>query len=87
MNERTRTAVAIGRVIADARKQRGLSQEQLALQADLHRTYISLLERGLKGPTVHSFILIADALGVSAATLLHAAETERSSSGGPVDGR
>ena len=87
MNDRTRTAVAIGRVIAAARKQRSLSQEQLALEAGLHRTYISLVERGRKGLTLHSLILIADALGVGAAKLLHAVEAERSSSGGPVDER
>lgn len=80
MNDRTRTAVAFGRVIADARKNRGLSQEQLAQKASLHRTYISLLERGIRTPTVHSLILIAEALGVGAARLLESVEDERSTS-------
>lgn len=80
MNDRTRTAVAVGRVIADARKNRGLSQEQLAQKSDLHRTYISLLERGIKSPSVHSLILIAEALGVRAARLLESVESERSTS-------
>lgn len=66
----------LGRVIADARRNAGLSQEALAFRCDLHPTYISQLERGLKSPTVRALRAIAEALGTKAATLLSAAESE-----------
>jgi transcriptional regulator with XRE-family HTH domain len=46
-----------------ARRAAKLSQEELAFSADLHRTYISLLERGLKSPTLEAFFRICVALG------------------------
>ncbi|MFH1176482.1 MAG: helix-turn-helix transcriptional regulator [Acidobacteriota bacterium] len=48
----------------------GLSQEELGYRAGLHRTYISLVERGRKSPTVDSLGQIAVALGVEPAELL-----------------
>lgn len=65
----------LGRVIADARRSAGLSQEALAFRCDLHPTYISQLERGLKSPTVRALLAIADAMGTKASTLLLAAES------------
>ena len=65
----------LGRVIRKAREAAGLTQEELAAQAGIHRTYVSLLERDLKSPTVAVLARIAGAIGVSAASLL--AEVER----------
>ena len=45
-------AVAFGRVLRELRQERGLSQEALALEADLQRNYISLIERGVNQPTI-----------------------------------
>lgn len=39
---------AFGRVLREVRADRGLSQEQFGFESGFHRTYISLLERGLK---------------------------------------
>jgi len=64
----------LGRVLADARRQAGLSQETLASRAKLHPTYVSQLERGLKSPTVRVLVALASACGVSASDLLRAAE-------------
>jgi transcriptional regulator with XRE-family HTH domain len=64
----------LGRVIAQKRKDAGISQEALAFRCKLHPTYISQLERGLKSPTVRVLRLIAEALGTPASALLHAAE-------------
>jgi len=70
---------ALGQVIAKYRRAAGLSQEALAHGCGLHGTYISQLERGVKSPTVRVLRAIAEALGVPAAKLLSAAETEYSS--------
>jgi transcriptional regulator with XRE-family HTH domain len=64
----------LGRVIAEARKSAGLSQEALAFRCKLHPTYISQLERGLKSPTVRALRAIADALGTTGSVLLARAE-------------
>ena len=50
--------LAIGRVLRSLREQKGISQEQLSFDADLHRTYISQLERGLKSITVKTLLRI-----------------------------
>ena len=48
----------------------GLSQEQLAVDADIDRTYAHRLEKGSENPTVDVLDRIAKALEVSAAALL-----------------
>jgi transcriptional regulator with XRE-family HTH domain len=49
---------------------RELSQEALGFQAELHRTEISLLERGLREPRLSTIVRIAHALKVSPCDLL-----------------
>jgi len=44
------------------RLSRGLSQDTLAFEADLHRTYISLLERGMRQPSLATLFALAEAL-------------------------
>jgi transcriptional regulator with XRE-family HTH domain len=48
-----------------ARKTRGLSQDKLALSCNLHRSEISLLERGGREPRLSTMLKLAEALGVS----------------------
>jgi Predicted transcription factor, homolog of eukaryotic MBF1 len=63
-----RTAVA--KRVAEARRARGMTQEELAAKADVSPTHISVLERGVKLPNLDTFIAIANALEVSADCLL-----------------
>ena len=67
---RQKVAIAFGRVLREARKQKGLSQEDLAGDAEFDRTYPSLLERGLRTPTLPVLFQLANVLEVSAATLV-----------------
>ena len=65
-------ARAFGRVLRAARDAAGLSQEALAERAGLSRTYPSLLERGLREPTLTVLVQLADALHCSPTALVHA---------------
>jgi transcriptional regulator with XRE-family HTH domain len=68
--ERHRVARAFGEVLKIRRKQCGLSQEKLSEGADFDRTYPSMLERGLRTPTLTVLIEIARALHVDPAQLV-----------------
>lgn len=59
-----------GRNVKELRKARGLSQEELAFNCNLHRTYISGVERGVRNPTITVLAKIAVALDVGADALL-----------------
>jgi transcriptional regulator with XRE-family HTH domain len=72
--DRRRTAQAFGAVLARRRQARGLSQEALAHATGLDRTYVSLLERGRRQPTLDVLLRLAGALGCPAAALLAAVE-------------
>ena len=54
----------VGSNIRRIRLKRDLSQEQLAEKAELHRTYIGMIERSEKNLTLTSLEKIAEALGV-----------------------
>lgn len=66
MNVRRRVGLNVKRL----RQERGLSQEALAFEAKLHRTYVSGVERGVRNPTVTVLEGIASALGVPSSRLL-----------------
>ena len=55
----------IGILIRTLRKQKDLSQEQLAFKADLHPTYIGQIERGEKNITVSNLEVIVKALDIT----------------------
>jgi transcriptional regulator with XRE-family HTH domain len=60
----------LGSNVRRLRKQRGLSQEAFADLANIHRTYVSDIERGARNPTITVVQRLGDALGVEAAELL-----------------
>src|SRR5882724_8201878 len=63
-----------GATVRDRRTQLGLSQEKLAERADLHRTYISDIERGARNVSLESIEKLASALEVSVAALFPKSE-------------
>ena len=67
---------AFGRTISRFREALGLSQEEFAERADIHRTYVSQLERGIKSPTLAVLIKIARALEIDLSVLVQAFEDE-----------
>jgi DNA-binding XRE family transcriptional regulator len=71
-----RPNVALGRVIARLREAAGISQEELAERAGVHRTYISQLERGIKSPTLNILVKVSGSLGVRASELIRLMEKE-----------
>lgn len=64
----------LGLEIQRHRTEKGWSQEYLAEATNLHRTYISQLERGLKSPSVRVLSQIATALDITMSELLKAVE-------------
>lgn len=62
-------------ILREARTEKGLSQEQLADEAGLHRTYISQIERGVKSPSLRSLEQITDALEIPLWVLLKRIES------------
>lgn len=56
--------------LAYCRRRAKLSQEELSFQAGLHRTEISLLERGCRLPRIDTLVKLAGALGVNSDELL-----------------
>lgn len=64
------TATAFGEVLREYRQRAELSQEGLALAAGIDRTYVSLLERGLRQPTLDMVFKLANELDVAPATLV-----------------
>lgn len=66
-----------GEVLRRAREKAGMTQEKLAFDADIDRTYISRLENDRMSPTLDTLFRISDALGVPAATLVARADRSR----------
>jgi transcriptional regulator with XRE-family HTH domain len=74
MDVRTR----VGLNVQQARRERGLSQEELAHRAAVHQTYLSGVERGTRNPTVVVLDRIARALDLDPEDLLRQRDGERS---------
>lgn len=70
----------LGRNVREARQRKGLTQEALALEADMKRSYLSELEAGKRNPTVRALGRLATALGVEPAELLRPAKASSAES-------
>ena len=65
---------AFGRVLRSVRQQRGLSQEELGFESGFHRTYISLLERGINSPSLATIVRLSSVLQVRGSEVLRRVE-------------
>jgi transcriptional regulator with XRE-family HTH domain len=65
---------AFGQAVRDIRHERGLSQEGLALECGLDRTYVSGIERGVRNPSLANIFRVAAALEVGPVELFARAE-------------
>lgn len=65
MSEKLPILIQFGRNVKKHRQMLRISQEELAFKADLHRTYIGMIERAEKNITLVNIEKIAKALGVN----------------------
>ncbi|MBR5143595.1 MAG: helix-turn-helix transcriptional regulator [Clostridia bacterium] len=67
-------AVIVGKVIQEYREKKHLSQEVVSGLADIGRTHLSAIERGVRKPTLETFFKIADAMDIPASELMRIIE-------------
>jgi transcriptional regulator with XRE-family HTH domain len=65
---------SFGKAVRRRRQAIGISQEELASRCELHRTYISEIERGLKSASLKAILAISHALGCPPHVLIREAE-------------
>jgi transcriptional regulator with XRE-family HTH domain len=66
---------ALGNEVRKARGSLRKSQESLAFDAEIHRTYLGMIERGQKSPTLTVILRLARALNIKASELVRRAES------------
>lgn len=71
MREKSKILISFGDKVREVRIKNGLSQEQLAHLADVHRTYIGMIERAEKNITLINIEKIANALHIDVKDLLN----------------
>ena len=74
---RAPTNADLGRALRRLRKARKLTIESLAFEADMHPTYLSGIERGVRNPTWIKLCALAEALSTSPAIIARVAEGSR----------
>lgn len=65
---------AFGRVLRELRRDRRISQEELGFESGYHRTYVGLLERGQKSPSLRTVFRLAAALRVRPSQIIERVE-------------
>ena len=66
----TLASTFFGRTVRSRREIYGLTQEELAEMAEIHPTYVGLVERGKRNPSLDIAARIADALNLTVAELI-----------------
>ena len=73
-DESAALARAFGTALRAERERQGLSQEGFGFEAELDRTYVSGVERGVRNPTLRIIVKLCRALGVRPSTVMRRAE-------------
>lgn len=74
LNKQKAWLLAVGEAIQERRLSVGISQQELADMAGVHRTYVSDVERGARNLTVSSLVKVCKALNVQPSRLFRRAE-------------
>ena len=69
MKPKTDILILFGNKVRTYRKEKGISQEELAFRSELHRTYIGMIERAEKNITLKNIEKIANGLEISITNL------------------
>ena len=69
-------AVAFGKILRQLRLNANLTQEELGFEADLRRTYVSILELGQQQPSLTTLLKLAKALDITGSELVGMVELE-----------
>ena len=69
-------AVAFGMVLRRLRQEASLTQEELGFEADLRRTYVSVLELGQQQPSLTTILKLSKALKLTASEIMAMVEAE-----------
>ena len=70
MPDHSDIARIFGEVIRELRLKSGLSQEEFGFECELHRTYISLLERGKRVPSLATVVQLAIVLKIAPSEII-----------------
>lgn len=68
--KKSSTEELFGNVLKQLRNEKGISQEELGFESGYHRTYISMLERGKKSPSLKTIFQLAKALDVNPSVIM-----------------
>ena len=69
-------AVAFGRILRRLRREKGYTQEELGFEADLRRTFVSVLELGQQQPSLTTILKLARVLDTRPGKILDLVEQE-----------
>jgi transcriptional regulator with XRE-family HTH domain len=68
--------LALGKLVKTQRRKLKISQEELGFRANLDRTYISGIERGVRNPSLTALVALAEGFGIRVSELLFELEKE-----------
>lgn len=69
-------SILVGKVIQQYRENKKLSQEVVSGLADIGRTHLSAIERGVRKPTLETFFKVCDAMGIKPSEMMKLIEDE-----------
>jgi transcriptional regulator with XRE-family HTH domain len=68
--QREKIRIEFGNLLRQKRKEKGISQEELAFQSGLHRTYVGSVERGERNLSLENIFIFAKALSCNPKDLI-----------------